>query len=364
MASLLFSVAHAVLEKRQTGNYTETKNWRDSCTKATCDLKYSYWGYLPSIAANSVFAALFGISLLGFLVQAAICRKRFWGFSFAMSAGSFLEVLGYIGRIVSFSNPFNENGFLIQIVCLTIAPAFYAAAIYFCLRSIVLTFGPANSRLPATWYPRIFIPCDVVSLLLQAGGGGWASIASHSGHSAAGGNHIMQAGLAFQVLTLLIFIILASDFTFKTYSRYMSLGSAVAFDQTHNDLRKSRKFQLFLCALCFATLCIFTRSVYRVAELSEGWTGRLIKTQSYFIGLEGAIVSAGVLALNMFHPGFCFGEGWDMEKAATGSGRREKKGRKWGFGGKGTKGGTEAERSGGSSDGEIFGEEREVREKV
>ncbi|OQN96396.1 hypothetical protein B0A48_17648 [Cryoendolithus antarcticus] len=343
MASLLFTlVAHAVLEPRQKDNYTETKNWRDSCTKATCDLKYSYWGYIPSIVANSIFAALFGISLLGFLVQAAICRKRFWGFSFAMSAGSFLEVLGYIGRIVSFSNPFNENGFLIQIVCLTIAPAFYAAAIYFCLRSIILTFGPANSRLPATWYPRIFIPCDVVSLLLQAGGGGWASIASHSGHSAAGGNHIMQAGLAFQVLTLLIFIILASDFTFKTYSR--------------------RKFQLFLCALCFATLCIFTRSVYRVAELSEGWTGRLIKTQSYFIGLEGAIVSAGVLALNIFHPGFCFGEGWDVEKAATG-GRRERKGRKW-FGRKGEQSETEAERSGGSSDGEIFGEEREVREKV
>jgi hypothetical protein len=62
-------------------------------------------------------------------------------------------------------------------------------------------------------------------------------------------------------------------------------------------------------ALCFATLCIFTRSVYRVAELSDGWKGRLISTQSYFIGLEGSIVAAGILSLNAFHPGFCFQEG-------------------------------------------------------
>jgi hypothetical protein len=48
--------------------------------------------------------------------------------------------------------------------------------------------------------------------------------------------------------------------------------------------------------------------VYRVAELSQGWQGHLIKTQKYFIGLEGAIVAAGILSLNVFHPGICFQE--------------------------------------------------------
>ena len=49
--------------------------------------------------------------------------------------------------------------------------------------------------------------------------------------------------------------------------------------------------------------------MYRVAELSEGWQGHLIETQKYFIGLEGAIVSAAVLSLNAFHPGICLREG-------------------------------------------------------
>ena len=185
------------------------------------------------------------------------------------------------------------------------------------------TFGAHNSRIPALWYPRIFIPCDVVSLLLQAGGGGAASAASHSDRDPSIGNNIMDAGLAFQVFTLFIFMCLSIDFAIKTLLRYRKMGSDDAFDQSHEALRKSKRFHGFLVALAFATLCIFTRSVYRVAELSEGWNGHLIKTQKYFIGLEGAIVSAAVLALNIFHPGFCFREGETSVRNAFGRKRKD-----------------------------------------
>lgn len=218
-----------------------------------------------------------------------------------------------------------QNGFLMQIVCLTIAPAFLAAGLYFCLSRIVLTFGPSNSRLPPLWYPRIFIPCDVASLLLQAAGGGWASSATHAGKDPSKGNDIMIAGLAFQVGTLFIFILLSTDFALKTLRRVRQLGKDGALDPTHAKLRESRAFKGFLFALAFCTICIFTRSVYRVAELSEGWRGHLIQTQKYFIGLEGAIVSAGVLALNIWHPGLCFREGYTARKGfGFGRSRQEK----------------------------------------
>jgi RTA1 like protein len=138
-----------------------------------------------------------------------------------------------------------------------------------------------------------------------------ASVATHENKSAASGNHIMLAGLCFQVFTLLIFIILSLDFAFTTLRRIHTIGKTEALDQSHAKLRNSFKFKGFLLALAFATLCIFTRSVYRVAELSEGWNGHLINTQKYFIGLEGAIVAAGILSLNLFHPGICFREGYN-----------------------------------------------------
>lgn len=137
----------------------------------------------------------------------------------------------------------------------------------------------------------------------------------------------MIAGLSVQVVTLFIFILLSLDFAFRTWKRIKELGAQNALDPTHAALRSSWKFQGFLFMLSISTLCIFTRSVYRVAELSEGWNGHLIKTQKYFIGLEGAIIAVGVLVLNAFHPGLCFREGYDMDDGGFkcwGLGRRRK----------------------------------------
>ncbi|KAF2085492.1 putative sphingoid long-chain base transporter RSB1 [Saccharata proteae CBS 121410] len=296
------------------------KNFRDQCTIDTCPLSLSYWAYRPSLAANGTFIGIFFLSLTLFICQ-GVLSKRFLGFTIAMVSGNILEVLGYAGRIWSWYNPFIESDYLMQIVCLTIAPAFMAAGIYLCLSRIVVTFGASNSRIKPLSYPRIFIPCDVISLLLQAAGGGLASAESHSNQSPDPGDNIMVAGLAFQVLTLLIFIGLATDFAVRTFLRVRKMGEEEALDPAHARLRASWAFKGFLFALAFATLCIFTRSVYRVAELSEGWTGHLISTQKYFIGLEGALVSAAVLSLNFFHPGLCFREGYE-ERAGWGFGKK------------------------------------------
>ncbi|KZF23050.1 parasitic phase-specific protein PSP-1 [Xylona heveae TC161] len=282
------------------------------CTLKTCPIDASYYNYLPSRAANGVFDGLFALSL-GLYISQAIISRSFIGFSIAMICGCILEVLGYVGRLMSNSNPFNENGFLMQIVCLTIAPAFLAAGIYLCLSRIVHIFGAENSRLKPRSYPRIFIPCDVISLVLQAIGGGTASSESHQHKSTKTGDHIMLAGLAFQVFTLALFIVLCTDFAIRTLGRMRRLGSAEALDPTHARLRGSWKFRGFLVALALSTLCIFIRSIYRVAELAEGWEGALIKNQNLFIGFEGAIISLAVLVLNVFHPGYCFSEGYAVK---------------------------------------------------
>ncbi|MCJ1474047.1 hypothetical protein MMC13_002705 [Lambiella insularis] len=297
------------LDQRAT-NYTAITDYRNQCTLDTCPLSDSYYAYRPSLPANAVFLALFSFSLVCFTLQAVLSR-RFVGFTIALVAGCILEVVGYAGRVISYKNPFDQNGFLIQICCLTIAPAFMAAGLYLCLSRIVNTFGRENSRIAPLSYPRIFIPCDIVSLLLQAIGGAMASIASHQNKSSDNGDHIMVAGLAFQVFTLLVFMLLCVDFGVKTLQRMRSMGEQ-ALDPTHAKLRQSWSFKGFLCALSVATVCIFIRSVYRVAELSEGWSGALITNQNLFIGLEGVMVVIAVLLLNAFHPGLCFREGYDL----------------------------------------------------
>lgn len=82
-----------------------------------------------------------------------------------------------------------------------------AAGIYLCLRRIVYAFGKENSRVAPETYTRFFIPCDLLSLVLQALGGGMARQASHEGKSSAAGDDIMVAGLALQALTLATFMV-------------------------------------------------------------------------------------------------------------------------------------------------------------
>ncbi|KAL8699889.1 MAG: hypothetical protein Q9201_005753 [Fulgogasparrea decipioides] len=198
-----------------------------------------------------------------------------------------------------------------------------AAGIYLTLSRIVVTFGEENSRIKPLSYPRIFIPCDILSLLLQAIGGGMASAASHSNKSPDTGDHIMVTGLAFQVFTLLVFMLLCTDFAVRTVIRMNRMGEA-ALNPTHVTLRRSVKFRAFLVALALSTVCIFIRSVFRVIELGEGWDGALMKNQTLFIVLEGVMVVIAVLVLNAFHPGLCFREGYIKKPKAEREVRRRR----------------------------------------
>ncbi|KAI0484508.1 sphingoid long-chain base transporter RSB1 [Xylariaceae sp. FL0804] len=276
------------------------------CNASICPYDHSYYQYRIELAPNAFFLAWFGTSLIAFLGTFLLTRRGA-SFTTAMVLGELSEIIGYAGRIMSWKDQWGENGFLIQICCLTIAPAFLAAGIYLSLQKIVATYGPENSRIPYNYYTRIFIPCDVVSLILQAVGGALASLASHRDESTTTGDNIMIAGLTFQVFTLLIFMILCADFALHVRKRQKTLGAAaLTQDPELVAIRESRQFKGFLFALALSTICIFWRCVFRVAELSDGWTGPIMARQNLFYGFEGTLISAAVLALNIFHPSLAF----------------------------------------------------------
>jgi len=148
------------LQLLQRANANQTHTYElEHCTLSTCNITTSYYYYRISLPANAAFLALFSISLLSFLVTYAVTRRA-TAFTFAFVAGVALEVIGYVGRIQSWQNQWGQTGFLMQIVCLTIAPAFMAGGIYLCLRRVVYAFGPENSRISPEAYTRIVSPAS------------------------------------------------------------------------------------------------------------------------------------------------------------------------------------------------------------
>lgn len=57
-------------------------------------------------------------------------------------------------------------------------------------------------------------------------------------------------------------------------------------------------------------MCIFTRSVFRVAELSNGFAGDLAQNEVSFMVLDGAMVAIASCALTIMHPGIGFHGRW------------------------------------------------------
>jgi hypothetical protein len=135
-----------------------------------------------------------------------------------------------------------------------------------------MKLSPASARFKPALYYQIFIPCDIISLVLQAVGG---AMSSQSGGSSKNGVDIGLAGLAFQVATLVVFIALAVDYALRY--RKEPESSKVGLDG---------RFKIFLSFLSLATILIFIRCAYRIYELSDGYQGKALHDEGLFIALE------------------------------------------------------------------------------
>ncbi|KAF3389260.1 Sphingoid long-chain base transporter RSB1 [Penicillium rolfsii] len=308
-----------------TTTVTSAAPWITSsqeCTLQTCPLSYAHISYLPNLAGNSfyvaVFASLIPVQLLlGFYT-------RTWGFVVPIICGLILEVLGYVARIKMRANPFIDRWFTMYMVCLTIAPAFISAAIYLSLARIIGVYTTSASRIKQRTYSLIFVAFDVVSLLLQAAGG--AITTSNDASTVQTGINIMIAGLASQVASLTLYLAVCVDFGWRIYRsqsrgiyRYRSTlqgrerKERLTLSSQFARLRASKMWAAFLICQGLATICIYIRSIFRVAELSGGFNGYLANNEITFMVLEGAMISIAAIALSTFgHSGIGFQGQWSQ----------------------------------------------------
>jgi len=314
----------------------------DFCTPETCCLEQGQIQYIPNLAGNALFTAIFAILIIPQLLFGI--RYKTWSFMSWLCLGLIGEAVGYIGRIMLNDNIFSFNGFLIYLIPLTIAPAFITASIYLCLARVIYIVDPnlMHTRLKPMTYTKIFVTFDIISLVLQGAGGGVAATANDKKGSDMGVN-IMIAGLAFQVVSLLIFIGLCSDFAWRLYKgivskkmrltvadtdtsyppaqglarrpTWMRRSEEVGGDSTidYTSIKTSMMFKGFIVALVVAVFLILARSAYRLAELQSGFDGELANDEVTFMILEGPMIILSCIALTVFHPCFAMRGLWSMK---------------------------------------------------
>lgn len=254
-----------------------------------CPVEATLYGYYPNLGANVFYVAIFGLCFLATLIIGIITKT--WTYTLALGIGTFGETCGYVGRIMMNGNPWSDSGMKLQICCLVLAPSFVAAAIYLTLKHFVQYLGPEHSIIKARLYPWIFIGCDFGSIVLQAVGGGMASAGPSKQKLINGGNHLIVAGIAFQVITMIV----CGIFVLVYIYRYRKTGSThrnsneksnYELDKEHGHIRVG-KVKLFGWMVSLAYFTVLIRCIYRVPEMAGGWGNALMRNEVEFIVLDG-----------------------------------------------------------------------------
>ena len=236
---------------------------------------------------------------------------------------------------------------------LIMAPVFFSAYDYILLGGAISHLGAQYSILRPSWYFIFFLIADLISLILQAVGGGQAASTAAVGIPTTSATNIMVAGIIFQLISMIVFVSLGFDFVLRasskrpyefrerqltrvaekagrkvngteqrdgeaapkiselsTENKALDEGGIAERQATRDDTRMTEnpiRWWILLTGAMISSIMILTRGVYRSIELRQGWTGYLITHQIYQNVLDGIPMFIAVAVFNFIHPLFILG---------------------------------------------------------
>lgn len=248
------------------------------------------YGYTPAFSLAAFAAAWFFLFLIVHLVQTI--RYRSWYFV-VFPIGLLFEIIGYIARSLSAKkNPYHLLYFILNYFFIVTAPVFLAAGIYTILSALIPRLGKRYSFLPPTVILWFFITSDVIATVVQVAGAALIGVRQSNREDPTLANNILLGGLAYQAFSLGVFVIISGSFLFRARREIRTRGG---------------KLSGFCIAFAVATILVYLRTCFRLAETAEGLGGHLYSNEVYFACLEFAPVAAAVLLFAIWFPGRCVG---------------------------------------------------------
>lgn len=260
----------------------------------TKTIEFALYRYSPSIPAAAIFVGVFGLLAL---ICAVRLLKHGAFFMIPFLVGLLFETAGYVGRILSHFSVLALGPYIEQTMLILLAPPLFAASIYMTLGRLITKLGADKaSIIKACRMTKFFVAGDVVSFMLQSGGGGFMAEASPSAME--DGAKIVVAGLAIQLLYFGFFIVAAAVFHFRVKKDpAYYLTTKVPFSSTRFS------WETLIWALYLACSLIFIRSVYRVVEFVQGNDGFIMRKEYLLYVFDATLMSITGLSLAIVFPG-------------------------------------------------------------
>ncbi|GAA5987675.1 hypothetical protein JCM10908_007167 [Rhodotorula pacifica] len=254
----------------------------------------SIFGYIP----NRTFAIVALITFCVAVLVHSFYLVRFRGtrtFQALIAFGALCEVVGYAARLTASKNPFIVVKFVIQYFFIVVAPVFFQAAFYIALAGALKRLDRGGRALLG-FNPKILvavmITADVITTIVQIAGAALIGVAESTTYrdgqsstiTSAQANDILLAGLSLQTASFLAFLSLL----------------AVCIVRSRKAQLSSRLPRRFTTVLFVASLLVFLRTTFRLAETAEGVFSYASRTEPLFAGLEYLPVILAVLLFAAF----------------------------------------------------------------
>ncbi|KAJ3555590.1 hypothetical protein NM688_g2490 [Phlebia brevispora] len=273
----------------------------------------SPYHYIPTRGVCEVMLILFSfVTVLHFI--GALGYRLWWVLPTICLAGAG-EIAGWAARLWSSHDPFARNPFLIQIITTILSPTPLLGAIFIMFSRLSEILGVQYSRLSPRWYSRIFLSCDIIALTVQGLGGGIAASAQGAQQQKTLnlGSNIMLGGILFQLAAMMTFIFLVVEYFTRFFSNQPlrpkpEEPKSFKDDASVMTLVEARPWtprtKLMSASIALCMFFLLVRSIYRTAELADGWDGKIISTEVLFNFFDGAMVVLTMYTLIFLHPSY------------------------------------------------------------
>ncbi|GAM42019.1 RTA1 domain protein [Talaromyces pinophilus] len=177
----------------------------------------SIYFYDPSLAASILFTILYMLPF-GYHLYMSVLARYFSGrynrvgYFVPIMIGAGIEIVAYATRAASVKSPDDVGLYATSSSLIVIAPVLVCASLYILIGRLIGSTGKRpllfGGRVSSIWIPRIFVTSDILSFLTQASGSGLASSNDWTGSTKDAGIGVLIFGLALQLVTFLLFLVL------------------------------------------------------------------------------------------------------------------------------------------------------------
>ncbi|KAJ7508286.1 RTA1 like protein-domain-containing protein [Mycena galericulata] len=241
-------------------------------------------GFIPKEAPAITALVLYGFSALIMWIHFFRFGRR--PFMLTLTIGMTAMTIGFVLRILYLISPYSTGRFIPMDMFLLLSPCAFLATDYMLLARLTATFDKEVTDTCLLLRPsrivKIFVWSDAITFLLQATGGGMSSSSTIS--TADLGNKITMVGLCLQLASFALFTVLILVFGWRIQSRFLSVWSTHPYKMpfTILGMEPVADWRILYWTVCVTCIGILIRSIFRIAEFAEGYSGYIVLHEGYF----------------------------------------------------------------------------------